>query len=506
MFTDEYWNTWLEKELKNYVFTFDKIKDKRVKKFKKKGYLHFDLRYWLPERSDELKLFVRDAQNIVKRSFYPFIKITHRTPRYKFNKDLNRRVLSHKSRPICYASHFDALLYSFYSYCLTKRYEHFIKNTALNEAVLAYRDDLGKCNIDFSKEIFDYIKTYGPCTAIALDIKGFFDNINHQILKSKWEKVVDLPMLPPDQYKIFKSLTKFSYLNKTTLLKHLKIDLGKLSNKPKTLLSLFSEKRDYEKFNRLRTNNIITTNKNIFGIPQGSPMSAVLSNIYLIDFDKKMLEYSEEYGFLYRRYCDDILFLCNSSNASTVKDKARIEIQNYHLQIQTDKEEEVIFMQNSKGALRSFDLKKINSYPGTINESNEFKFYKPLQYLGFEYNGKNITIRSSSVSRYCRRMKARVSKTIKMAYSSKAKGNKILKRKLLHRYTHLGKRNFITYALNSSKKIYNVTKGIKIGMDAPSIKRQISKHHHLLLSDLHKKNIIRIHYKMMIGKLKRVKF
>ena len=57
------------------------------------------------------------------------------------------------------------------------------------ECILAYRSDLGKCNIQFAKEAFDQVRKRGECTAIALDIKGYFDNIDHETLKEKWQTI-----------------------------------------------------------------------------------------------------------------------------------------------------------------------------------------------------------------------------------------------------------------------------------------------------------------------------
>ena len=63
-----------------------------------------------------------------------------------------------------------------------------------------------------------------------------------------------------------------------------------------------------------------------YGIPQGSPMSAILSNIYMLDFDKYCCELANNFGGIYRRYCDDkfihktemgVLYdLINENNAS----------------------------------------------------------------------------------------------------------------------------------------------------------------------------------------------
>jgi RNA-directed DNA polymerase len=508
MFTEKLWAEWLEKELKHYAMALDAVTGKPIRKYLKKGYLHLDDRYWLPEFKDDFKTFISNSAKVEKRGFFPFLKVVHNTPRFRFDGTLRKRVIDFKQRPICFASHFDSLIYSYYSHFLTKTYEEYILRYGIQDVVLAYRTDLDMCNMDFSKEIFDYIRSKDSCVAIALDIKGFFDNLDHDILKEKWIQVLgnELDQLPAEQYKIFRSLTKYRYINKNTILSNLSINLSKLPSRPKSLLELVPGKRDFEKFRYMRSRNIIATNFHRYGIPQGSPMSAVLSNIYMIDFDRELLDIALENGCLYRRYCDDILFICPIDKADEIKNAAYDKISDCKLNIQKKKEEEIIFKVNLKGQFRAFDAKKVAAATSLITLANEQTYYKPLQYLGFEYNGKNIMIRSSSTSRYFRKMKARVDKTVKMAYSDSGKGNKLMKRKLLHRYTHLGKRNFISYALNASKSSYQVASGsVKIGMDSPAIRKQISKHYEKLMADLIRKNLARIDLKHYKGKLKRIK-
>ena len=48
-----------------------------------------------------------------------------------------------------------------------------------------------------------------------------------------------------------------------------------------------------------------------------------------------------------------------------------------------------------------------------------------MQYLGFEFNGENAYIRSSSLSRYYRRMTARIRENLKAAYGNNSIGSKI---------------------------------------------------------------------------------
>lgn len=259
---------------------------------------------------------------------------------------------------------------------------------------------------------------------------------------------------------------------------------------------------------------IVTNNKpdketgRLFGIPQGSGMSALLSNIYLIDFDKDLNERAKNEGFFYRRYCDDILIVCESDKAETIKKEIFAKIKDeYYLEIQDKKVELTEFRPNSKGIIRAFNKKK-QSKDGLhiTNAKNESLYYKPLQYLGFEYNGQNIYIRSSSLSRYFRKMKGRIIKTVVMAYSDNGKDNKIWKRQIFERYSHLGNRNFWTYAYNASKEFYKNSKGEKKkGMNSPAIRKQLSRHFTILVNTLSSKNTQHFLYKEYKGKDKKIK-
>ena len=241
------------------------------------------------------------------------------------------------------------------------------------------------------------------------------------------------------------------------------------------------------------------------GIPQGSPLSSVLSNIYLIDFDKMMHEKAKEEGFIYRRYCDDILIISETNKADELQKFAIARILKDHgLEIQPMKVEIIDFHYNSRKQIRGFKREKGKlSIPVTSDANNEQRFYKSLQYLGFEFNGQDIFIRSSSLSKYFRKMKGRIDKTVKMAYSPNGKLDKVFKRQLFERYSHMGDRNFISYAMNASKEKYQTAKGEwKNGMNSPAMRKQISRHFMLLMSSLEIKNNQRFMKKVIIKKKK----
>jgi hypothetical protein len=85
---------------------------------------------------------------------------------------------------------------------------------------------------------------------------------------------------------------------------------------------------------------------------------------------------------------------------------------------------------------------------------------KPLQYLGFTFDGQRVLIRSAALARYSERMKSGV----KMAKATMRKRNSarltrgedqkpLFKRQLYLRYSHLGKRNFLRYGFRASETL-----------------------------------------------------
>lgn len=183
------------------------------------------------------------------------------------------------------------------------------------------------------------------------------------------------------------------------------------------------------------------------GIPQGTPISALLSNIYMMDFDRDMATAVENAKGKYFRYCDDMLILAPSGQGPALKELAEKFVALYRLEIQTKKTEE-----------RSF--KKT----GAIITAN-----RPLQYLGFLFDGQRILLRSASLARYSERMRrgVRLAKATARSRNEKRKERgeaavPLHLRKLYKRYSYLGRRNFISYAIRAART-----------MDAGGIKRQI---------------------------------
>lgn len=467
-----------------------------------KRYTHFDRPFAIVAGLTKLKqmLLGKTNKKIAHHSFFPFLKIIIKTPRYRYQEELEKYVLQTKERPISFAGHFDSLILSYFDLLLKKKYQAYVRAKGFSDSVLAYRDDLdGRCNIQFAGEIFDWIKvkcqrgeTY---TAIGFDVKGYFDTIPHQELKRHWQTVLGVPHMDADTFAVFKTLTAYSYVYSNSLKKHFnysKVPVGRclLDVMPSKITGGYNT---LNKFAYLRSRRLITQNKAILhiddpdnplglgdlkiGIPQGSPMSATLSNVYLIEFDLHMSNLCNSMGSIYRRYCDDILIVCKTKDVKFLHNRLRLQLEYHGLKVQPSKTEIIDF--------RRID-KELKAFDGKLKDSSSK--LKKLQYLGFEFDGERTYIRPGSLSTYFRKMKAGIRNTILKVYGQRSATHKILTKDLLERYSHTGKNNFIAYAYRAASLKYGRGTKLHSGLNSPTIKRQLSRHFDILLKEIQKEN------------------
>ena len=203
----------------------------------------------------------------------------------------------------------DGHIYAYYAALLTPKYEELLEESNLSENILAFRKlPNSPNNIHFAKQVFDEIKIRKNCVALCYDIKSFFDELDHTILKNAWLQVLNTDTLPKDHYQVYKSITKFSYVERKKVYEILGLSINKNNKNLKRLCS----SNDFR--NKIRKNNLIIKENKTKGIPQGSAISAFLSNIYMLDFDKNIKIYLSKHNASYYRYCDDIIVLSNNKD------------------------------------------------------------------------------------------------------------------------------------------------------------------------------------------------
>jgi hypothetical protein len=172
-----------------------------------KHYPHFDRRLSLAEA----EAIVSDPDRVASNKFYPFF-LYHETWQPFRSADTGKPEL--KSRPIRYAARRDAYILMHYRKIVSEKYEQRLSDLGISECPIAYRkvrkpSGGGKCNIDFAKDAFDEIKKQGDCVAIALDIKGYFENLDHAKIKEIWCDLLGVVRLPADHFAVFKNVTKY---------------------------------------------------------------------------------------------------------------------------------------------------------------------------------------------------------------------------------------------------------------------------------------------------------
>ena len=394
--------------------------------YRRRTYLHFDL----PVGPEKALLIASNRERVASHAFYPLISYELTTEKLASSDGPEPFEKKTKIREIKYAAHLDSHIYSYYASDLARLYEDFLTEHDLLDSVLAFRP-LGRSNIDFARVAFENIATRRSCVAVRMDVSGFFDNLDHKILKRAWAALLDSEELPADHYAVFKSITKYSYVRRLKLFAEFGISLHNPKNGRKRICS------PLEFRSRVREKRLISQNPDAFGIPQGSPISAVLSNIYMMEFDKNIKEIVARNGGVYFRYCDDILLILPNSTQNNVRKAVTDAFHVLKLEINQKKSETRYFRRNELGGLESD---------------------KPLQYLGFTFDGQRVLIRSAAFARFSQKMK----KAVRLAKSTMRRWNRIryargenqktLYRKSLYKkYSHLGNQNFLTYGYKAAR-------------------------------------------------------
>ncbi|HAE36768.1 TPA: hypothetical protein DCX66_03625 [Candidatus Nomurabacteria bacterium] len=393
-----------------------------IQKRRPRRYLHFDKP--IVKITEEIANEITNPELIKSHSFYPLFKSPIGNRIYKKDPKTNIKKIVWKDRPISYPSHYDSLIYSWYTYQLEFFYEKQIKDCGLDDNVIAYRK-LGKSNIDFALEVFGFVKKKKECASLSLDIEGFYDNLDFDILKNSWKNNLGVKSLPDDHFNVFKSITRYSYIRRREIIK-LKKSIAEIYPNKKFILN--SKTLDF-----LRDNKKIKKNK-AKGIPQGTPISCVLANLYMLPSDKAILNKINNLGGLYRRYSDDIIIICPQNKLAEIESFAKETIQGLKLKIQDSKTEKRLFKNN--------DNKFI-----CIDEDDK---NSRLNYLGIVLSSDDTYLRHKGYAKFERKMTKFIYKKVEEAKELKIP---IFKRKIYERFSSFGKQNYVSYAKRAYKKI-----------------------------------------------------
>lgn len=382
-----------------------------------KPYAHFDLRVSLSMPS--IRKYVMDRTKIVTHSFYPFIHFEKKNSRYG-------KKGPKKPRELYYCSHLDRCVYQRYAFLLNYQYNIWACENNIDDVAIAYRDNLGKNNIDFAKDAFDAIRSFPQCFILVGDFTNFFDNLEHQYLKKMMCEVLGVERLPQDYFSVFKNITRFSSWDWKDIVKAAGENIAergvrKKINSKETLLT----KEQFQKNKKDIKKNISGV-----GVPQGSPISAVLSNIYMIKFDKDIKRYVICKGGIYMRYSDDFIIVLPYERDAEIADFTSYIFS---------------YVESMKGLI---DLQKEKTSCYTYKDEVIYEGDQPssINYLGFLFDGKSIRIRPRAITKYYYRMR-RKAHTIGRSNWISSKGRRISAKELYSIYSRNDeKQTFIDYA------------------------------------------------------------
>lgn len=382
-----------------------------------KPYAHFDLRVSLSMPS--IRKYVMDRTKIVTHSFYPFIHFEKKNSRYG-------KKGPKKPRELYYCSHLDRCVYQRYAFLLNCQYNIWACENNIDDVAIAYRDSLGKNNIDFAKDAFDAIRSFPQCFILVGDFTNFFDNLEHQYLKKMMCEVLGVERLPQDYFSVFKNITRFSSWDWKDIVKAAGENIAERGVRKKiNSKEIVLTKEQFQKNKKDIKKNISGV-----GVPQGSPISAVLSNIYMIKFDKDIKRYVTSKGGIYMRYSDDFIIVLPYERDAEIADFTSYIFS---------------YVESMKGLI---DLQKEKTSCYTYKDEVIYEGDQPssINYLGFLFDGKNIRIRPRAITKYYYRMR-RKANTIGRSNWTSSKGRRISAKELYSIYSRNDeKQTFIDYA------------------------------------------------------------
>lgn len=375
--------------------------------FRPRGYRHFDAQV-----GNTFAECISQLRMIERHSWLPLIGYEKRVKRYKPKE--SKTVF--KLRPIMYASHRDACILSKYAWELSRELDDYYKQSDLCRHVIAYRK-LGKSNYHFSADALRFARERPHCVVLCYDISGFFDKLDHHILKDRLKRILETRELVRDWFAVFRHVSRFSVVAREALAAHPRFG-PELSVRSREPIATISE--------IIAEGIPIKTNPNRYGIPQGTPISSAFSNLYMLDVDTRMVEVCGRRGALYQRYSDDILIVCNSGDEALIESTFTSQLKEHRLEINADKSERAV-------------LDPCGS--------------EMFQYLGFNISIDGAVIRPGSLARQWRKARRSIARTKKIGTAAVASGkaSKIYTKKLRKRFYPVGARNFSSYARRSAK-------------------------------------------------------
>ncbi len=386
-----------------------------------KRYPHFDKHLSI----EEIEKIVKSSDRVRTNAFFPFIKYDKIYQPFRRKKGSSGKIEKpdKKTRTIRYACRRDAHIFSYYRHLISDKYEVELKKLDIQDCPIAYRKIpisasslSGKCNIDFAKDAFSVIHSIKECSALVLDISGYFESLDHAHIHAIWCRLFGFDDLPADHAAVYKNITQYKVVDRTELYERLGFFGEKEKNgikikgylvpfkKIPTQLCSVKDFRDKVAGKDKKYPKLIETNKKIYGIPQGAPISDIIANFYLIDFDVLLNEYVKKRGGFYTRYSDDIIIILPGSpdNGLIAMDFIRSKIKEFGDQLE---------IKESKCSLVSFS---VHNEKLRYKHVHGKKGHNGLEYLGFRFTGSKVYLKDSTLSNLYRKISGTIRHDVKL--------------------------------------------------------------------------------------------
>lgn len=430
----------------------------------------------LTSRKDKgwIKNYIENPENIANHKFVPLLHRTLSQRKYRPTENApknnsgkrQRSVRDKKERHIYFPSHLDSIIYSYYSHLLTKAYENYLENKPYGSVAVAYRKiPIGngksgnKSNIEFAFEALEFIESnkHRKLSIIVADVTSFFDNLDHRILHSQWKRVLNTNNLPNDHYTVFKNLVDNKYVNENELFKRFQNKLIIERFLPNDTSQKVLKRKKVSKIYNMRHENVVAFcdkdeffeeatdlirmdkpyNKDIRqklnkkekkGIPQGTPISATLANIYMLDFDERVHSKTTSKNAYYQRYSDDLIIICDQIDEEYFYDLIRKEIE----------DEANLNIQRKKTNIYRYEFDDKSDFKGGLIKNGKLNSNKQLEYLGFAYDGLKVRVKTAGFSKFYRTMKRSFRRGAHFAKKAHIPSDALFETRLYKRFTHLG--------------------------------------------------------------------
>lgn len=437
-----------------------------------KEYCQFDF----PLSKKESDKFLKKLQNHNEVLNFRFLPVLQFDIIFKKNPNGGERKI--KKRPISLVGHHDSGVYSFFSEKLNSSYNKYVDNFNINKLSVAYRNVGHISNLTVANEVFRLIDTHDSWVFKG-DFKGFFDNLNHKIL---FKNLYEVLKHEDEQFdfkmwnKILKSVTEYSYIKREKFLNSYRNDGMKLQ-KRNGVISYFKTRKEFGTFIK-KHSSLLQKNKKV-GIPQGTPISGILANIYMVEFDKNIENLLNVHKGMYRRYSDDFIIVIpkekmDRDNFLTLTSKIiNMSAETVNLEIEDHKTDKLDITGNI--------VKKMNG-----KETS-------LDYLGFSLYHNTVSIRPKSIYkfRYKGRRSIRASFSAEETYEyllqlKKSQATNLLEwdKEDLWKTIRTRQKRTLIFSKNINKqradqnRVWNIAKRVEKNIGVPEVKK--SKKQYLL--------------------------